>query len=76
VVIVHGVCEHSGRYDETAGFLTGRGYAVDAFDLRGHGKSEGKTVYVESFDDYLNDLDVFLDRVRKKLPGKPVFLQT
>jgi len=74
VVIVHGVCEHSGRYDEAAGFLTDRGYAVDAFDLRGHGKSEGKTVYVESFDDYLNDLDVFLDRVRKKLPDKPVFL--
>jgi alpha-beta hydrolase superfamily lysophospholipase len=74
VVILHGICEHSGRYNDVAEFLTAQGYAVDTFDLRGHGKSEGIKVYVESFDNYLKDLDVFLDRVRLRLPNKPVFL--
>jgi alpha-beta hydrolase superfamily lysophospholipase len=74
VVILHGICEHSGRYNEAAEFLTAQGYAVDTFDLRGHGKSEGIKVYVESFDNYLKDLDVFLDRVRLRLPDMPVFL--
>jgi len=74
VVILHGLCEHSGRYNEVAEFLATHGYAVDTFDLRGHGKSEGIKSYIESFDNYLKDLDVFLDRVGLRLPDMPVFL--
>jgi len=74
VVVLHGLCEHSSRYNEVAQFLTAQGYAVDTFDLRGHGKSEGIKSYIESFDNYLKDLDVFLNRVRLRLPNKPVFL--
>jgi len=74
VVILHGLCEHSGRYNKAAEFLATQGYAVDAFDLRGHGKSEGIKSYIESFDNYLEDLDIFLDRVGLRLPDMPVFL--
>ena len=74
VVILHGLCEHSGRYNEVAEFLATHGYAVDTFDLRGHGKSEGIKSYIESFDNYLKDLDVILDRVGLRLPDMPVFL--
>jgi len=35
VFIVHGVCEHSGRYDRLVAHLCDAGYAVSAFDLRG-----------------------------------------
>ena len=37
VQIVHGASEHAGRYERLAGELTGRGLAVYALDLRGHG---------------------------------------
>ena len=74
VAVVHGFIEHSGRYAEVAAELNRHGYAVDAMDLRGHGKSEGPRVFVRSFDDYLADVEVFLNRLRERQPGKPLFL--
>lgn len=73
-VIVHGIKDHSGRYGELAEALTSRGIAVRAFDLRGHGKSEGKRISVRSFGEYLNDVDIELKRAREANPGKPLFL--
>jgi acylglycerol lipase len=74
VVLVHGINEHSGRYAQLAADLTGHGYAVYAMDLRGHGRSDGDRVMIGSFDDYLDDVEVFLDRVAKREPGKTLFL--
>lgn len=74
VAICHGYAEHSGRYAEVAAYLVERGYRVEALDLRGHGRSEGERVSVESYDDFLADLDGFLARVRERNPGRPVFL--
>ena len=37
VQIVHGMCEHKGRYDEVMRFLSENGYIAAAHDLRGHG---------------------------------------
>ncbi len=39
VQIVHGMSEHSGRYQDFAEFLARHGYPVLALDLRGHGKT-------------------------------------
>ena len=39
VQIVHGLGEHSQRYDELAGRLNASGFAVYAHDLRGHGET-------------------------------------
>jgi alpha-beta hydrolase superfamily lysophospholipase len=74
IVIVHGYGEHSGRYCWVASQLVCQGLAVYTFDLRGHGKSEGERGFVESFDDYLRDLEFFLHRVKAREPGKPLFL--
>lgn len=41
VVIVHGLAEHSGRYEHVAAALNAAGYAAYARDLRGHGHSVG-----------------------------------
>jgi acylglycerol lipase len=54
--------------------LNARGYVVEALDLRGHGRSSGERVAVEHYDEYLDDLGGFLDRVRQRNPGKKVFL--
>lgn len=74
IALVHGLAEHSGRYYPFIRTLLDHGFAVDTFDLRGHGRSKGIPVFVRSFDEYLSDLDLFLDRVKARLPGKPVFL--
>lgn len=74
VVIVHGLKDHSDRYQALGEQLAAGGYSVYAFDLRGHARSEGQRVYPESWLDYVNDLRVVLADVRKVSPGKPVFL--
>jgi acylglycerol lipase len=74
LAICHGYAEHSGRYAQVAADLNARGYVVEALDLRGHGRSSGERVAVEHYDEHLDDLDGFLDRVRQRNPGKKVFL--
>lgn len=74
VILVHGLKDHSNRYAAAAEKLTAHQYAVYAFDLRGHGDSAGDRVWVDSFDDYLADLDVFVKRVREREPHRPLFL--
>jgi alpha-beta hydrolase superfamily lysophospholipase len=74
VVVVHGINEHGGRYRRLADDLTRRGYAVCAMDLRGHGNSDGPRAWIAAFDEYLDDLELLLDRARARQPGKPLFL--
>ncbi len=74
LIIVHGLKDHSSRYASLSEQLVSHGYAVYALDLRGHGKSEGERAFVSSFDDYLRDLDLFYDKVRRTEPSKPIFL--
>jgi alpha-beta hydrolase superfamily lysophospholipase len=66
VVFVHGICEHLGRYNYIKDKFIENGYNVYRYDARGHGRSEGKRGYLESFDDYLDDLDIFVEMVRKE----------
>jgi len=37
-VVVHGLCEHQGRYDYITQKLNDRNFGVYRFDHRGHGK--------------------------------------
>lgn len=39
VLVLHGMKEHSGRYDELARYLARQGFAVMLYDHLGHGKS-------------------------------------
>lgn len=74
VIFVHGLKDHSSRYAEVATKLTQNGFGIYAYDLRGHGDSEGRRVWTDSFDDYITDLELFYDRVRQLEPNKPIFL--
>lgn len=42
VMMVHGLGEHAGRYGHVAGQLLDWGFAVRAYDQRGHGQSSGE----------------------------------
>jgi alpha-beta hydrolase superfamily lysophospholipase len=48
------------------------GLDVQAFDLRGHGLSGGRRVYVRRWDDFLDDVEVRLTALRE--PGRPLVL--
>jgi len=74
IVFVHGFTDHGSRHRRLASELTEQGYAVDSFDLRGHGRSNGARTWVERFDQYIEDLDVFFDRVEEQAEGTPVFV--
>jgi alpha-beta hydrolase superfamily lysophospholipase len=74
VLIVHGLGEHIGRYGRTAAALNEAGFAVHAVDYRGHGRSEGRRVHVDDVDDYVADVRAALEEVRRRNPGRPVFL--
>jgi alpha-beta hydrolase superfamily lysophospholipase len=74
VAIVHGYGDHCARYEPTARHLAGNGFAVQAFDLRGHGRSKGRRCYVRAFGDYLDDLGAVLRRMTRRWPERPVFL--
>ena len=75
VVIIHGYAEHTGRYDEVVAALGEAGYECHLLDLRGHGRSGGVHGYVSRFGEYLDDLDLFLQRVeevRAQVPQREV----
>lgn len=73
-VIVHGIGEHAGRYEALAEHLAAAGYAVLAFDHRGHGRSEGARLFPESFEDYVRDLEAVVQGSQARMPGPRVLL--
>ena len=74
MLLVHGYAEHSGRYEDMASWLAGRGCAVHAYDQRGHGRSEGPRCHVERFDEFLDYLEIVLDALRNDRPDLPISL--
>ncbi len=74
VAIVHGYADHCGRYRTVIDALVADGYAVHAFDYRGHGQSGGRRGHVDRFHEYLHDLEDFWSRVRARAEGKKTFL--
>ncbi len=74
VVIVHGICEHSGRYDHTASRFNEWDYSVYRFDLRGHGRSGGQRGFVENYERFIDDTDLVLNVARQENLGLPIFL--
>jgi acylglycerol lipase len=74
VAICHGVLSHSGYYTWVAEQCVASGLAVYALDLRGRGKSDGERFYLETFADYLSDVDALVRLAKSREPGLPVFL--
>lgn len=54
LLLVHGIAEHSGRYELVGKQLSEAGIKVRSFDLPGHGGTGGKRGHVESFEEYLD----------------------
>ncbi|MFA6311733.1 MAG: lysophospholipase [Sterolibacterium sp.] len=76
VVLTHGFGEHCGRYGGLARELNAAGYSLFAYDLRGHGLSEGARGFVSCYEDLLDDLaQVIAAAQREQSPfALPLFL--
>ncbi len=75
IAVVHGYGEHSGRYAPFADWMTTRGYAVHACDLRGHGRSPGKRGHVDRWQAFHGDAAALIAAIRARYgEDVPLFL--
>ena len=75
LIVVHGMFEHSRRYQELAETLGRSGISTFAIDLRGHGESAGRRGHATRFNILLQDLDRFRREVRGLIDvDTPLFL--
>ncbi len=73
VGFVHGLGEHSGRYAHLAERFGQEKIALIAFDLRGHGRSEGKRGDAPTFEAYMQDLAAFQQQIEERFAQTPCF---
>tara|TARA_B100000965_G_scaffold77846_1_gene61821 strand:- start:2710 stop:3549 length:840 start_codon:yes stop_codon:yes gene_type:complete len=72
--IIHGLGEHSSRYDDFAEYFCKKGYGVYSIDLRGHGKSEGKRGHVNNFKKLIDDSEEMFINIRKENLNVPMVM--
>lgn len=73
LIITHGLAEHTDCYHPLAEVLADDGWQVYAWDMRGHGRSEGKRGFVLDIADFIADLGCFYRLViERNLDFKPV----
>jgi len=71
IILIHGYGSSSDLFNAFVRDLNENGISAYALDLRGHGRSGGERLSVNSSDDYLKDLMIFVDMVmqQKKRTG-------
>ena len=74
VALVHGLSDHSGRFDAFSKFLNKKGIAVFAMDYQGHGESPGKRGHVRSCDLLISNIENLLIAARLEYNDTPLFL--
>lgn len=63
LIVTHGIGEHLERHNYLLDMFS-HDFNVFQYDLRGHGRSMGKAGYVESFEDYIRDLDEIISNLQ------------
>ena len=76
LLLIHGLGEHSARYQSLVEGLVNLGVSVFTFDGRGHGQSsrDKPTAYFDSYETYLEDIHALYGKVKAYLPGVPSFI--
>ncbi len=70
VGIVHGLGDHSGRWERVGRALQAKGFAAYALDLPGHGRSDGRRGHVRSWDDYRLAVTRWMEVIRRDDGGR------
>lgn len=79
VVVVHGLSEFTKKFYEFAYYMLNQGYNVFMYDQRCHGLSDRLTnnielMHVDKFNDYVEDLTYFIDKIVLKTEDKPLYI--
>lgn len=74
LIMVHGMCEHSGRYRYMMERLSEAGIGVCCYDLRGHGLSEGGRCHYDSADQLTKDTQAVMAWIQKEYPDCGLFI--
>lgn len=74
ILFVHGIGEHSGRYESFGDYFSSRGVPVLSFDLRGHGHTGGPRGHIDRFDDYVGDVMHFRGFIAERHPKDKIVL--
>ncbi len=79
IVIVHGLSEFTKKFYEVTSYFLHQGYNVFLYDQRCHGLSDRLTdridlIHVDRYDDYAEDLRIFIDTVVTPVDDKPLYL--
>jgi len=70
VLVSTGYFENMNRYREVIDRWNERGVLVAAYDLRGHGLSEGLRGYISHFEEYVDDVLRLLGELAERSPWK------
>lgn len=74
LVVIHGLGEHSGRYETLLAALAGKNISLFIADVRGFGRSGGKRGCIERFRDYVSDVRMFIAQIKSKCHTAPLFM--
>ena len=74
IMLTHGMGEHGLRYNHMAEYFASKNIGIIAFDIRGHGTSEGKRGHTPSYEHLMLDLDSVYVKIKETHPSVPLFL--
>lgn len=74
MLLVHGLAEHSGRYEHVGAQLAEAGIDTHAYDQRGFGASGGPRASVERWSLLHDDLEERIAALRSVAPARPLVL--
>lgn len=74
VYFIHGIGEHIDRYNEWASYFTKKNISFVGFDLRGHGKSEGKRGHAKNYNLLMQDIKVVIEETVMEFDDLPKIL--
>lgn len=74
LVITHGMGEHTESYQRLVDGLMGENIRFVAWDMRGHGRSEGKRGVIQNFGDLCSDQEILISHIRSEISQDPIGL--
>lgn len=74
IVLIHGLGEHIGRYEQWAERFSPFNYMVCGIDLPGHGQTKGMRGHFKSMEQVFDIIDDFIEKVKEKYPNKPLII--
>jgi alpha-beta hydrolase superfamily lysophospholipase len=74
LLLVHGLAEHSGRYEHVGAHFAAAGIETHALDLRGFGASGGARAWLNRWSELHDDLEVQMTALRAAAPERPLVL--